>query len=405
LKGKPISRSSSREENAWNNLAFPFKLAKTAFERNMTLKAKELSAEQRRIAVDAIQLYQHFLDLRQEYQEFRGGLHWKQVGSKEYLVKTLDREGHQHSLGPRSTKTEEILRRFMGRKKELREQIKALEDELATRAKFCVAAGVNRVPRIAADIVRLLDSKGVLGTHLIILGSHAIYAYEMAAGVQLKAGLLQTSDLDTLLDTKAELEIAGDVRNAGLLGLIQRVDKSFRLARQRSFRAVNSRGFMVDLIRAPLSEGKGRATSLGLHEDLIAEPLQGLEWLADAPRMTQIVIAENGYPVRFIVPDPRVFALHKLWLSTHPNRDPLKRKRGFRQAEAVAGLALEYLNLSFEDDALNKLPPELTSMRAGLIERRRSRRNAFGGEPESALPAGFEDVDEEPTESSIEKSD
>jgi hypothetical protein len=366
------------------------------------LKLRELAAEQRRIAVDAVQLYQHFLDLRQEYQEFRGGLYWKQVGSKEYLVKTLDREGHQQSLGPRSPKTEQLLRAFADRKRELREQIKNLEDELITRAKFCVAAGVNRVPRIAADIVRLLDSRGVLGTHLVVLGSHAIYAYEMAAGVQLKAGLLQTNDLDTLLDTKTDLEVAGDVRNAGLLGLIQRIDKSFRLARQRSFRAVNSKGFMVDLIRAPLSE-HGGATSLGRNEDLVGEPLQGLDWLADAPRSTQIVIAENGYPVRFIVPDPRVFALHKIWLSTHPTRDPLKRKRDFHQGEAVASLALEYLNLSFDDDAISRLPLELTSMRAGLIERLRSRRSAVGQEAKSSLPPGFGDIDEEPTESSTEK--
>jgi hypothetical protein len=367
------------------------------------LKLKELTAEQRRIAVDTVQLYQHFLELRQEYQEFRGGLHWKRVGPREYLVKTLDREGHQQSLGPRTSKTEELLRRFADRKKDLREQIDALEDELTARAKFCVAAGVNRIPRIAADIVRLLDSKGVLGSHLVILGSHAVYAYEMAAGVQLKAGLLQTNDLDTLLDTKADLEIAGDVRNAGLLGLIQKVDKSFRLARQRSFRAVNSKGFMVDLIRAPLS-GHGMATSLGRHEDLVAEPLQGLDWLADAPRMIQIVIAENGYPVRFIVPDPRVFALHKIWLSTHPTRDPMKRKRDFRQGEAVASLALDYLNLSFDDDVISALPSELTSTRTSLIERLRSPRAPIGQEGKSSLPPGFENIDEEPTKSSARRA-
>jgi hypothetical protein len=239
---------------------------------------------------------------------------------------------------------------------------------------------------------------------LIILGSHAIYAYETAAGVQLKAGLLETNDLDTLLDTKANLEIAGDIRNAGLLGLIQKIDKSFRLARQHSFRAVNSKGFMVDLIRALLWD-QGRATSLGRNEDLVAEPLQGLDWIADAPRMTQIVIAENGYPVRFIVPDPRVFALHKLWLSMHPTRDPMKKKRDLRQGEAVASLVLEYLNLSFDDDAMNKLPSELTSMRASLIERLRSRRSTPGLEPESALPPGFRDVDDESSESSIKEPD
>ncbi len=151
---------------------------------------------------------------------------------------------------------------------------------------------------------------------------------------------------------------------------------------------------MVDLIRAPLSD-HGKITSLGHNEDLVAEPLQGLDWLADAPRMTQIVIAENGYPVRFVVPDPRVFALHKIWLSSNPTRDPLKRKRDFHQGEAVAALALDYLNLSFEDDAINKLPQELTSMGSGLVERLRSRQSVPRREHESTLPPGFEDVDEE----------
>jgi hypothetical protein len=357
------------------------------------MKVRGLNAEQRRIAVDAIQLYQHFLDLRREYREFRGGLHWKTVGSRGYLVKTLDREGHQQSLGPRSPKTEDVFLHFTENKRELKEQIKGVEEQLAARAKFCVAAGINRVPRIAADIVRLLDSKDLLGTRLIILGSHAIYAYEMAAGVQLKAGLLQTNDLDTLLDSRKELEIAGDVRGAGLLGLLHKIDKSFRPARQRSFRAVNSKGFMVDLIRAPFSDDT-RAVSLGRGEDLVAEPLQGLEWMADAARTTQIVIAENGYPVRFVVPDARVFALHKLWLSTHPTRDPLKRKRDFRQGEAVASLALEYLNVSFDDDAvMSRLPSELSSMKAGLVERLRSRRGEAGREP--LMPPGFDDTDDE----------
>jgi hypothetical protein len=242
--------------------------------------------------------------------------------------------------------------------------------------------------------VRLLDSNGVLGAHLLILGSHAIYAYEFAAGVQLKAGLRHTSDLDTLLDRKVELELAGAIRASGLLGLIQKVDKSFKLARQRSFRAVNARGFMVDLIRAPSSDRAG-ASSLGRGVDLIAEPLHGLEWLSDAPRMTQIVIAENGYPVRFIVPDPRVFALHKIWLSLQPTRDPMKRKRDYRQGEAVASIAIDYLNLSFEDAVVEALPSELVAMKTGLIARLQSRRPTPDRKNALSLPPGFGDEDEE----------
>jgi hypothetical protein len=43
-------------------------------ERKIALKLKQLTAEQRRIAIDAIQLYQNFLELREERKAYRGGL-------------------------------------------------------------------------------------------------------------------------------------------------------------------------------------------------------------------------------------------------------------------------------------------------------------------------------------------
>jgi hypothetical protein len=172
-------------------------------------KSKELTAEQRRIAVDTAQLYEHLLELQAEQRTFRGGLYWKAVGGRDYLVRTIGPHRGNRSLGPRSPDTEEAYREFTEAKRNLDERIRSSTQQVARQAKFCVAAGVNRVPRLAADIVRSLDAGGLLGSHLIILGSHAMYAYEMAAGVHFKAGLLQTEDLDTLLNTKSEIELAG----------------------------------------------------------------------------------------------------------------------------------------------------------------------------------------------------
>ena len=357
------------------------------------MRLKELTAEQRRIAIDTVQLYEHMIELADEFRTLRGGLHWKTVAGHEYLVRTIDRNGGNRSLGPRSPKTEQAYREFRESKRDLIDRMRTSTKEVIGQAKFCVAAGINRVPRIAADIVRSLNSSGLLGNHLIILGSHAMYAYEMAAGVQLKAGLLQTEDLDTSLNTKSEIELAGSVRSAGLLGILQSVDETFKPQRKRSFRAVNAKGFMVDLIRAPIDPAGGLAlTSIGGGSDLIAEPLRGLEWLTALPLMTQIVIADNGFPVRFIVPEPRVFALHKLWVSLHPTRDPIKRKRDLRQAEAVAQLSLDYFNLRFDDAAIKALPAELTAMIPGLVERLRERSSKTRGE-QAVLPPGFENPD------------
>jgi hypothetical protein len=361
----------------------------------MSSKLKELSAEQRRIAIDAAQLYEHLIELQAERQKLKGGLYWKHVAGHEYLVRVTDRKGGNRSLGPRSPETEQAYREFTETKRDLSARVHSINEEVARQAKFCVAASVNRVPRLAADIVRSLDASGLLGSHLIIFGSHAMYAYEMAAGVQLKAGLLQTGDLDTLLNTKDEIELAGSIRSAGLLGILQDVDATFKPQRKRSFRAVNAKGFMVDLIRAPIDQAGGLAlTSIGSGHDLVAEQLRGLEWLTALPLMTQIVIADNGFPVRFVVPEPRVFALHKLWVSLQPTRDPIKRKRDLRQAEAVVQLALDYFNLSFDDPAIKALPAELNAMVPGLVERINDRRSKTTS-GRAALPQGFEDSDDD----------
>jgi hypothetical protein len=353
------------------------------------MRLRELTAEQRRIAIDIAQLYEHLIDLRAERATFRGGLHWKKVAGHDYLVNTIGRHRGNRSLGPRSPKTEQAYREFTETKHDLDLRLRSINQEIARQARFCVAAGVNRVPRLAADIVRSLDASGLLGSHLIILGSHALYAYEMAAGVQLKAGLLQTEDLDTLLNTRSEIELAGSARSAGLLGILQRVDRTFMPQRKRSFRAVNAKGFMVDLIRAPIDSSAG-LMSIGGGLDLIAEPLRGLEWLTALPLTTQIVIAGNGFPVRFVVPEPRVFALHKLWVSLQPTRDLIKRKRDLRQAEAVVQLSLDYFNLRFDDPAIRALPAELTAMIPGLVERLGRRTSKTHGKA-NPLPPGFED--------------
>jgi len=358
------------------------------------VRFKELTAEQRRIAIDTAQLYEHLIELQAERQTLNGGLYWKNVAGHDYLVRVTDRTGGNRSLGPRSPETEKAYREFTETKRDLDVRIKSINEEVARQAKFCVAASVNRVPRLAADIVRSLDASGLLGSHLIILGSHAMYAYEMAAGVQLKAGLLQTEDLDTLLNTKSEIELAGSTRSAGLLGILQGVDKTFKPQRKRSFRAVNAKGFMVDLIRAPIDSGGLALTSIGSGDDLVAESLRGLEWLTALPLMTQVVIADNGFPVRFVVPEPRVFALHKLWVSLQPTRDPIKRKRDLHQAEAIVQLALDYFNLKFDDAAIKALPSDLTAMIPGLVERIDARRSKTQG-GSATLPPGFGDPNED----------
>jgi hypothetical protein len=140
-------------------------------------------------------------------------------------------------------------------------------------------------PRVAAHVLPKLDSEGLLGRQLFVVGTHALFAYEAASGVLFDAGLTATTDVDLLWDVRRRLSLAMvDVRAEGVLGLLRKVDGTFT-AQRNSFRAVNDKGYYVDLIR-PLEKDKARSTTSKISDaddDLEAAAISGLQWLVYAP--------------------------------------------------------------------------------------------------------------------------
>ena len=96
--------------------------------------------------------------------------------------------------------------------------------------------------------------------------------------------------------------------------------------------------------------------------------MTGLKWLDSAPSFRRTAIAEDGYPVDLVVPDPRYFALNKLWVSQQDDRDPVKKPRDFHQAKAVADLCLNYLAMPFDDPFLKVFPEFIRKQIPDLIE-------------------------------------
>ena len=123
---------------------------------------------------------------------------------------------------------------------------------------------------------------------------------------------------------------------------------------------------------------------VGEKADLRAADIEHLDWYLSAPKLRQIVIGEDGFPAPFTVPDPRVFALHKLWLSRQPGRDPLKKPKDREQALLVAELVMHYLpQLKFSKTELRMLPRTVARLTDELIHR-----TEVGAKSE--LPSGFE---------------
>jgi hypothetical protein len=60
----------------------------------------------------------------------------------------------------------------------------------------------------AARILRRLDEAGLMGRHLFVVGTHALYAYEAAAGITFESGLTATTDVDLRSDARRRLSLA-----------------------------------------------------------------------------------------------------------------------------------------------------------------------------------------------------
>jgi hypothetical protein len=110
-------------------------------------------------------------------------MHGKKAKGRDYLFRSRDLFGYGKSLGLRSPETELVCREFHENKTHFQQNLRELQGRLKEHARFCKADRVARVPRIVGSILRLLDTQKLLGSHLQVVGTNALYAYEAAGGV------------------------------------------------------------------------------------------------------------------------------------------------------------------------------------------------------------------------------
>jgi len=68
----------------------------------------------------------------------------------------------------------------------------------------------------------------------------------------------------------------------------------------------------------------------------------------------------DGFPAKMVVPDPRSFALHKLWVSDQDDREAIQKRRDREQAKAVAKLIVKCLpQYPFEAKTLRMFPKDV----------------------------------------------
>lgn len=285
----------------------------------------ETNASISRQYIDAVAVFEALEEALEEAAQVRGGMYWHAgpptSPDAKYLVRTTP-AGAETSLGSRTAELDAIYTRFTQRKRESAERVSGLQAALMQQQRLNRALRVGRVdPLVVALLNRLASTK--LSEHFRVVGTHALYAYEAAAGVRLDAEALATRDIDLLWDTRKRIIFSTQLArvDSSMLGVLKKVDATFRIRKGQKYTAVNKEGFEVDIIR------RERRANV----------------LLDSPAYSAVIVASNGTMARMNTVHPATFVAFKRWLSTQAERDAMKRRRDALQADSVQELLEKYL--------------------------------------------------------------
>ena len=322
----------------------------------------DLDARTIRERIDMIQLWDAWIiadDLRRH--SFTGSIGWEERSGKQYLYNR--KRGVVKSLGPRSEKTEKIHEAFHDGKAANKSRLQILAAEMEKQAAVLRALNAQRLPTMAARTLRAIRMHDKQAG-IRVVGTNALYGYESLAGVTFNAESTATGDVDILVDDRNQLRLlTDDKERIGLARLIQqKVDKTFQTRGSMDYRLTNDKGYMIEFVRpepSPIYRVMPGAKPIE-GGDIEPAPIMGLQWLVNAPAIEVVVLDARAFPVPMKCPDPRYWAIHKLWLSTREDRDPQKKIRDRQQADIILKLISEKLpNFPIDDTFLSLLPSEL----------------------------------------------
>ena len=315
------------------------------------IQVRPFTDEQSRLLINLRQRYEVWMGAEQELAAMPYDLRRKTVTGSVYLYEIRDRSGNGKSLGKLDATREARFAEYHARKDTLKAQIKGLRPALAESAALYRALRLPMLSSEAGPILRECDRRHLLGSHLMVVGTNAITAYMIEAN-----GSIALPDETEDFDLAWVAETPDDAERR-VWDMLKAVDPTFTINSERDFQARNAKAYEVELLVAP-----SRVNTLGAKDQPRPVPLPEQEWLLFGRPIDQVIGCRDGSPARIVAPDPRWFALHKLWMSQQAKRNPLKRpkdhKQGIALLDAVATAMPHYpLDDAFEASLPNELRP------------------------------------------------
>jgi hypothetical protein len=318
------------------------------------------SDEQARALVNLEQGYRAWMAAEQALAALPYDLRRKQIGGRSYLYEIFDRDGNGRSLGPWSAQSDVRFESFKAQKARAKAGRDAARQALGESARICRALRTPMLASEAGAILREADRRRLLGARLIVIGTNALPAYNLEAGGFIRDAPGETQDFDMAWTaTEAEPD------PQAVWKMLKAVDPTYTVNMERDFQARNAKAYEVEIVVAP-----SRAKTINRRDRPKPFALPEQEWLLRGRPVDQVVVCRDSTPARIVAPDPRWFALHKLWLSRQPKRNPLKRGKDSRQGAALldavwAAMPQYPLDAAFEAELPEELAPFYAQWKSG----------------------------------------
>lgn len=291
------------------------------------------SEEQLRTLVNLGQVYDHWVESTRDRRKLPYGMQWKTVAEREYLYAMQDRKGNGRSLGPRSRATEDQLGEYQEHRDNLDKLIADLLERVEHNAKIARALRLPGVAQEAGKILVELDLRGMLGGNFMVAGTNALLAYNLEAGGTIIVGAdMATDDFDLLWSRDHPTSLMAKEASPSILGALKGVDDTYTVNEERPFQLRNRKAYEVEILVPP-----SLLESLPKADRIRPAHMEELEWLLPGTPVVQVVPVKGDFAAKIVAPDPRMFALQKLWLAEKPSRNPLKKPKDKRQGEAILG--------------------------------------------------------------------
>ena len=291
----------------------------------MATTLQPFSDEQARTLINLDQHYRVWRDAERSAAELPYNLAAKEVKGRRYLYELTDRTGNGRSLGPWNAQSDARLADYRTTKAAAKTRLETSREVLAETCRLYRALRLPLLSSDAGAILREADRRGLLGSELIVVGTNMMPAYAIEAAAFIRDVPDETLDFD--------MAWSGTVLRDGaqpVWDMLKAVDPTYTVNTERPFQARTAKAYEFELLAAP-----SRIGSMFRTDKPTPVPLMEQEWLLEGQLVDHVVVCRDGTPARLVGPDPRWFALQKLWMANQKKRNPLKREKDRSQGRAL----------------------------------------------------------------------